>query len=236
MNIKALLTPHSQASLCVMIMMLISALALQSAIAQPPADAAPQSETQSVVDVSFDRDAAISGINDYINSISTVRARFEQTAPDGSSAQGLLSMSRPGRLRFEYDDPTPIVIISDGTTIAIEDRELETVDRAPLRSTPLWWLLKSDVDLASDSDIVDIQNEFGRIYLTLEDSDGEMEGQIIFVFSETDFALIEWYVTDALGQNTHIILLDSEENVRLNPRLFVIRDPEEDRSSRRGRR
>ena len=236
MNIKALLTPQSQASLCTMFMILISALALQATHAQPPDGSIPQSETVEVAEASFDRDAAISGINNYINSIGTIRARFQQTAPDGSSAQGLLSMSRPGRLRFEYDDPTPIVIVSDGTTIAIEDRDLETVDRAPLRSTPLWWLLKSDVDLASDSDIVDIQNQFGNIYLTLQDSDGEMEGQIIFVFSETSFELTEWYVTDALGQNTHIDLLDSEQGIRLSPRLFLITDPEEGRNSRRGRR
>jgi len=219
-----------------MFMTLISAFALQATHAQPLDDSIPQSEAVEVTEAPFDRDEAISGINAYINSIETIRARFEQTAPDGSSAQGLLSMSRPGRLRFEYDDPTPIVIISDGTTIAIEDRDLETIDRAPLRSTPLWWLLKSDVDLASDSDIVDIQNQFGHIYLTLQDSDGEMEGQIIFVFLETNFELTEWYVTDALGQNTHINLLDKEQGIRLSPRLFVINDPEEGRNSRRGRR
>ena len=184
----------------------------------------------------LDRDAAIAGINRYLNDLQTLRARFTQVAPDGSSAGGLLSLSRPGRLRFEYDEPSPIRMIADGTTVAIEDRALETVDRAPLRSTPLWWLLKPEIDLEADARITGIGREYGYLYVTMEDPDGEMQGEITFVFAEPSLELREWYVVDALNEVTRVTLSDVATGQALDPRLFVIPEAEDTADSRRGRR
>jgi outer membrane lipoprotein-sorting protein len=220
-----------------MITTLFLALTVQAATAQTPAQAGPAPTEQAGIEqAAFDPDAALAGINAALNSVETLRARFIQVSPQGTFAEGLLSMSRPGRLRFEYDDPTPIRVISDGTTVAVEDTDLETVDRAPLRSTPLWWLLKRDIDIANDAEILDIISEFGFVYLTVQDPNGEMEGQIQFVFSESDYELREWFVTDAVGQVTRVTLIDAEAGIRLSPRLFIIPEPETERDSRRGRR
>ncbi|WP_300542635.1 outer membrane lipoprotein carrier protein LolA [Maricaulis sp.] len=198
-----------------------------------PADPSTVPEVQA--EPELNRDAVLADINAYLNSIGTLRARFNQVAPDGSAAGGVLSMARPGRLRFEYDDPSPIRVIADGTTVAIEDRALETVDRVPLRSTPLWWLLKGDIDIAEDAEIVGLESEYGFLYLTLRDPSGDMQGEIMFVFAEPDYELREWFVTDALGEITRVSLSDVETGVRLNPRLFVIPEAEDRRDSRRGR-
>jgi len=157
-------------------------------------------------------------------------------APDGSLARGHLVIARPGRLRFDYDDPSPIRVIADGTTIAIQDTALETVDRVPLRSTPLWWILKPEIDLAADANIVSVESEFGFLYVTLEDPDEDVQGRIMFVFAEPNYELREWFVTDALGEVTRVSLADMETGIRVNPRNFVIPEPEDRRDSRRGRR
>lgn len=195
-----------------------------AAAEQAPAEAAP-----------LDREAALAGINAYLNSIETLRARFMQVAPDGSAASGELALARPGRLRFEYDDPSPIRIVADGTTLAIEDQALETVDRVPLRSTPLWWILKSDIDLAEDAELVGMEREFGFLYLTLRDANEDVEGEVMFVFAEPSYELREWFVTDALGEVTRVTLADVETGISLNPRLFLVPEPEDRRDSRRGR-
>ena len=183
----------------------------------------------------FDRDEMIASLNAYLNDISTLRARFSQIAPDGSLATGVLSLQRPGRLHFQYDDPSPIRVIADGTTVAIEDQALETVDRIPLRSTPVWWLLKDEINIAEDAEIVGMASEYGFFYLTLRDPSGDMEGEIMFVFAEPSLELREWYVTDALGEVTRVSLSDVETGMRLDPRLFRIPEPEDRRDSRRGR-
>ena len=220
-----------------MITLLLTALMMQSAELQP---AALDSETlparePAVTEPAFDQARALTGINTYLNSIDTLRARFLQISPNGQMAAGLLSIDRPGRLRFEYDDPSPVSVIADGTTVAMEDRALETVDRAPLRSTPLWWLLKDEIDIASDTQVVGLEQELGMTYLTVRDPNGEMEGQIQFVFEGDDYLLREWYVTDALGEITRIVLEEQEVGVSLSPRLFIIPEPESRRDSRRGR-
>lgn len=219
-----------------MIISLLSALLLQSAAPLPEPELVPDATLTGEVQPAFDRTAAIADINAYLNDITTLRARFVQVAPNGSAARGLLSMSRPGRLLFEYDDPSPIRVIADGTTVGLEDRDLETVDRAPLRSTPLWWLLKSDIDIAQDAEIVDLNEEHGFLSVIVRDPNGEMEGEIEFLFDAANHELQEWFVTDALGEVTRVTLLDVETGMALNPRLFVIPDPDADRRSRRGRR
>jgi outer membrane lipoprotein-sorting protein len=224
-----------------MISLLLSLALLQQVPDPQPAEPAEQAETPVVSDrtsnapAPLDRAAALEGINAYLNSIGTLRARFTQIAPDGSAARGELALARPGRLRFEYDDPHPIRIVADGTTLAIEDQDLETVDRVPLRSTPLWWLLKSDVDLAEDAELVGMEREFGFLYVTLRDPDEDVEGEVMFVFAEPSYELREWYVIDALGEITRVALADVETGVSLNPRLFVVPEPEDRRDSRRGR-
>ncbi|MEE2526957.1 outer-membrane lipoprotein carrier protein LolA [Hyphobacterium sp. HN65] len=181
----------------------------------------------------FDPQAALAGVNGWINSIETYRARFDQVADDGSHAGGTLSIRRPGRLRFEYDDPSPLLVVADGTTVAMEDSDLETVDRVPLRSTPLWWLLKPDVDLAEDARVTDVFVEDNRLYVDVEDRNDEMDGQARFVFNTVTYALEEWFVADSLGYVTRVTLSDVETDVRLNPRLFVLDEPEDERRNRR---
>ena len=221
-----------------MITLLASIALLQAtdpATAQDEPVSPPTATSETVTAPILDRERAITGINAYLNAVETLRSRFIQIAPDGSFAEGDLALSRPGRLRLDYDEPNPLRIIADGTTVAVEDQALETVDRIPLRSTPLWWLLKPEIDISEDAAIVSMESEFGFLYLTLRDPSGEMEGEIMFVFAEPNYELREWFVTDALGEITRVSLTDVQSGVSLNPRLFVIPEPENRRDSRRGR-
>jgi outer membrane lipoprotein-sorting protein len=207
--------------------------------ADPPMATAQPADSEAAEDTAPtagpDRETALAGINAYLNSIETLRARFQQVAPDGSFAEGDVSIARPGRLRFDYDDPSPIQVIADGTTVAIQDEALETVDRIPLRSTPLYWILKRDIDLAEDAEIAGLESEYGFLYLTLRDPRGEMEGELMLVFAEPSYELREWFVTDALGEITRVSLSQVETGMRLDPRLFQVPEPEDRRNSRRGR-
>ena len=52
---------------------------------------------------------------DYaMNHTASFSGRFAQYAADGSFAQGQVYIKRPGKLRFEYDAPNPLLIVSDG--------------------------------------------------------------------------------------------------------------------------
>tara|TARA_R110002072_G_scaffold110983_4_gene239012 strand:- start:505 stop:1170 length:666 start_codon:yes stop_codon:yes gene_type:complete len=200
-----------------------------AAAAPQPVDAAESTADTTV----FDTDAALAQVNASLNAIESLRADFVQIAPDGSASRGVLSLRRPGRLRFEYAAPSPLLVVAGGGTVAIQDSELGTTDRAPLQATPLWWLLKDDVDLAADADIVDLTREDGFVYITLVDRDGDMEGEVTFLFDAESYALSQWFAEDSLGLVTRVILENVETGIELGPRLFVLDDAPDDRRDRR---
>lgn len=185
-----------------------------------PAPLAPADPGQLVADASA-----------YLNSIGSLQGRFVQIAPDGSLASGAFYLQRPGKVRFEYDDPHPSLIVADGATLAHQDRELDTIERAPLRSTPLHAFLKRDVDLDADTEITQVLARDGEVAITARDRSGDVDGDITLVFSAPEMQLREWVVTDSLRAETRLIFTELARVEDLDPALFVLRD---DRVRRRG--
>lgn len=200
-----------------------------------PDNAAPQTLPVAPEPEPFNRDAELERVNAYINGLDTMSARFIQIAADGSVAEGTLLIDRPGRARFEYDAPHPSLIISDGSVVAHHDRELETIDRIPLRQTPLHLLLGRNVNIMEDAEILDVTRSEGALYVTAADSTGEVEGRLTLVFNAPALELREWVVIDGLGQRTIITLTNIERGGSFDSELFEIEDERSPRDRRRGR-
>lgn len=175
--------------------------------------------------------ADLDQISAALNSTASFAGRFAQYASDGSFAQGQIYLKRPGKIRFEYDEPAPLLLISDGVTLTQIDRELETKDKVPLKSTPLAFFLAENVDLANDVEVAALQKTVDGIRVAAKDGSGEIDGMITMVFDPANLALKEWIVSDGFGASTRIILSDLRYNERLNPKLFIDRE-----ERRRGRR
>jgi len=159
--------------------------------------------------------------------VETASGTFEQLAPDYTESTGRFALSRPGKVRFEYDAPSPLLVVSDGTTVALQDSELETTDRVPLGTTPLALLLDDDIDFATEADVLDVQNSNGRVEITLQDKSGEMDGTLTLLLMESDMSLTGWRTMDSGGNLTSVQLTNVESGKRLNPRLFVMKDFDE---------
>lgn len=171
-----------------------------------------------------ERAAVLKEASRALASVKTARGRFEQYSPDGSFSTGQFALQRPGKVRFDYDAPVPLLMVSDGTTVALQDSDLETTDRVPLRSTPLSLLLSDRLDFESQATVLDVQRGEDRTSITVQDKSGEMEGTLTLVLSSADNALLGWRTTDASGGNTAVTLTHTETGVQLNPRLFILRD------------
>lgn len=163
-------------------------------------------------------------ISDYLNGIETLEGRFIQIASNGVQDQGKFYMLRPGRLRFEYDDPNPITIVADGTWVTLTDRKLKTVDRYPLGATPLKLLLKKNVNLAKDANIVDVARDPGSLSVTAREEDGPAQGELTMVFTDPRLELMQWIITDAQGFTTTVALRDLRRDTKISPSLFVVKD------------
>lgn len=156
--------------------------------------------------------------------VKTIQGRFHQINPDGTEATGQFYLRRPGRVRFEYDAPNPILIVSDGTTVSFEDKDLETQDRVPLRATPLALLLDDAIDFETKAKVTEVRKANGLVSIVLESRDEDTEGTLALILEDEGYGLVEWRTIDAYGELTLVELAGIETGKRINPRLFRIEE------------
>ena len=176
------------------------------------------------VNLSAEDQADVQRIEAYLNSIGSMKARFLQIDASGGNVQGTLYILRPGRLRFEYDAPSPILIVADGTWVHYHDKELDQTSRALISDTTVEFFTRSDLRLGGDVTITEFTREDGLISVTIVDSGNPDEGSVTFTFDSNPINLRQWVVTDPDGAQTLVALLSFETNVQLDRQMFFFTD------------
>ena len=92
----------------------------------------------------------------YLEGIKTLRGGFIQVSSSSRVSSGKLFMSRPGRMRFEYDPPEAILMIADGLFLVYIDKDLEQTTHVFLKSTPLSFLVQEKIDFKGDVTVTEI--------------------------------------------------------------------------------
>lgn len=170
----------------------------------------------------------ISRIENYLNRIKTLKARFLQVSSDGDYSEGDLYFSKPGKMRLDYDSPSPVVIVSDGVNLAFYDKELEQITYIKLEWTQASILLRESISFfAGDILVTAFERGPGVLRLTVIKGDDPLEGNITLIFSDHPLGLKKWTVTDAQGVVTNISLLGPRFDVPLNKDLFHVELPNE---------
>jgi outer membrane lipoprotein-sorting protein len=160
-------------------------------------------------------------IERHLNTNRTVQARILQVASDGSYAEGMLRIQRPGRMRLEYDPPNPTMVIADGINLIYVDRELDQATAILLRFSPAELILREDISFSSEDLLVTgFSRSPGVVRISLVHAKDPLEGRITLVFSDKPLELRKWVVTDAQGIKTTVSLLGPEFGIKLDPDLF----------------
>lgn len=198
----------------------IFALCATATPALAPA-ASAQSQSMQMIELSGPaRDAALAAASASLNRQKNIKARFVQVAHSGALSQGDLYMQRPGKLRFAYDAPSPLTIVANGNVVAVEDSRMRDVTRVPLRSTPLFYVLKDQISLAQDTRVLRVAREGDALYVTARDAKGEARGQITMMFVGNDYTLLQWSITDGQNRTTRVSLSNVQSVTRHDPSLF----------------
>lgn len=151
--------------------------------------------------------AAVARINAYFNAMTNLQGRFEQFDPSNKRTTGRFYVQRPGKIRFDYAPPSALRIVADGHSLAIEDSDLKTVEKYPIKSTPFRLLLGESVDLGRDAHIVGVEIQNDELAISLEDRGGGARGRIkLSFYSKDGLKLKEWMITDAQGLSTRVIV------------------------------
>jgi len=167
--------------------------------------------------------ALIGRVNGYLSSVQALSGKFVQVGPDGRRTQGDFYILKPGKVRFEYDDPSPIELIADGQSVVVRDRRLATQDVYPLSQTPLRFLLANNVDLMKDTHLVAIYADEVFITVVVEEKNGIVgTSRLMMMFDAKDMQLKQWTVTDPQGYDTTIAVYNLDSARRPDPNMFRI--------------
>jgi outer membrane lipoprotein-sorting protein len=215
----------------------------QSAAPQPPAAAAAPAAAQpaskgffpfslfgnkspgSSQAASFDakQRALVDKVSNYLSSVQTMVGNFVQVGPDGRRVDGSFSIQKPGKVRFQYNPPSPIDIIADGSSVVVRDRSLETTDFYPLSQTPLRYLLADHIDLLRDTDVLSVSADDTFVTVVIEETQ-VMTGtnRLMIMFDAKSLQLKQWTVTDPQGLDTTVAVYNLDAAKKPDPNLFVI--------------
>lgn len=167
--------------------------------------------------------AVVSRLIEYLESVDTLKGDFTQIAPSGKVSNGRFYLRRPGFLRFEYDPPTPLLIVANGGMVYVRDEALETTDSYPVSKTPLKFLLREEVDL-DDAKAIAVDRGVDTVAVTFSSLKEETEGELTIIVNAPDMSLARWIVRD-VQQGVTVVTLDNvKEDVRLANRLFETPD------------
>ena len=162
-------------------------------------------------------------VNTYFNAIQTLVGNFVQVGPDGRRSEGEFYMQKPGKVRFDYDPPSPVELISDGKSVAVRDRKLATQDLYPLSQTPLRFLLSEKLDLFKDSNVVGVYQDDIFITVVIEENQPVVgTHRLMIMFGAKDSQLKQWTVTDPQGYDTTVAVYNLDPSQKPDPQLFKI--------------
>jgi outer membrane lipoprotein-sorting protein len=167
--------------------------------------------------------AIIERVDNYLSNTQTLSGDFVQIGPDGRRTQGEFSLQKPGKVRFDYDPPSPIELIADGQSVVVRDRKLATQDVYPLSQTPLRFLLSDKVDLMRDTNLVAVYADDVFITVVVEEKNGIVgTSRLMIMFSAKDMQLKQWTVTDPQGYDTTVAVYNLDTTKRPDPNMFRI--------------
>jgi outer membrane lipoprotein-sorting protein len=167
--------------------------------------------------------ALLDRISMYLSSVQTMVGNFVQVGPDGGRTEGTFYIQKPGRVRFDYNPPSPIDIISDGSSVVVRDRKLATQDLYPLSQTPLRYLLADRIDLLRDTDIASVTADDTFATVVIEQKELMIgTNRLMIMFDAKDLTLKQWTVTDPQGFDTTVAVYNLDTTKKPDPNLFVI--------------
>ena len=145
---------------------------------------------------------------------------------------GTFYIQRPGRIRFNYEDPSPIMVVSNGKTLAVNNKKLKTWSYYPLRKTPLSLLLSNSIEI-DDKSIrsVDAQDDITTVVMGNKNIFGDSEITLLFDPQTQD--LRQWTIKDAQGKETSVMIFNVEKNINIPKKTFKIGQKPRSRNSDR---
>lgn len=177
----------------------------------------------------------IQKIENYLNSMTSLKANFVQMASNGSTSEGVLYISKPSKIRMEYAAPTDVLIVGNGDEVVFNDKELDQVTNIDYDDIPGTKILTNTIKIDGQMlKATDFYKDAGSTTITLEYAKAKDMGPITLVFNNSPFELKQWKIIDPQSVEVTISLYDMVSGMELENDLFVFH--EKSKSKSKGRR
>lgn len=160
-------------------------------------------------------------IANHFSNVRTMMGKFAQFGPRGEQSEGKFYIERPGKLRFDYEGNARFRVISDGSTVVLENRKMNTADIYSLNQTPLKLFLADRIDL-SGGKLKSVRQDGDATVISLIDKQVFGNSTITMTFDSSNYELRQWTVTDAQGKDTTIVIYEVQQGVKFDPSVFNI--------------
>jgi outer membrane lipoprotein-sorting protein len=208
-----------------------TAIAGALALAVPVALIAPVTPAAAITD-----DAELDQVVDALRAISTMKADFTQTDRDGKTVHGVLTLKRPGKIRFDYEKGVNMLIVSDGHALTFLDYSVNQKQRYPIGNSPLGALLNPKRDVKQYGKVIPTGNP--NVYSVEVKDSKRPEYGVITVIMVKDAAspgglqLSSWVALDAQNHRTTVRLSDQQYGMAVPDSTFTYREPNASTSHR----
>jgi len=183
------------------------------------------------IQLSEDDQAALVQLNTYLNEVRYMQGEFVQTSPRGQVANGVFYISKPGKMRFEYAPPSPLLVVSDGSWVTVKNTLRKSDDQYPLSATPLKLVLSDQINLFEQAIILKIETQDNITAVTMQEKDQLVAGELTMFFDRSANALVQWVIVDGKGQRTSVELSNVDVDSNPDPKLFVVKRSKERKSA-----
>ncbi|WP_159587592.1 outer membrane lipoprotein carrier protein LolA [Chelativorans xinjiangense] len=157
----------------------------------------------------------------HFSSVRTMTGEFVQFGPRGEQTGGKFYIERPGKLRFDYEGSAGFRVVSDGTTVVVRNKRMNTADVYPLSQTPLKLLLDERIDLSGEK-VQSVQEDEDLTTIRLADRKVFGSSTITMMFDAGSYELRQWTITDAQGKDTTVMIYNVQAGVTFDPSVFEI--------------
>ncbi len=162
-------------------------------------------------------------LSDYFNKLDTFQANFHQFSDDGSEANGVILIKKPGRLRMDYEEPEELLILASGGRLAIFDPKGDPEPISyPLRVTPFSLILKKEINFLESPNILSHNYYQGETSLSLYDPNHPERGHIELIFSGKTPVLDRLIIQDESGGINLMSIERYQKNIPLGEMQFNI--------------
>jgi outer membrane lipoprotein-sorting protein len=167
--------------------------------------------------------ALVDRVSGYLSGLQTLVGDFVQVGPDGQRTEGQFFIQKPGKVRFEYNPPSPVDVVADGHSVVVRDRKLDTQQLFSLSQTPLRFLLSDRIDLLRDTNLISVTADDTFVTVVIEETQTLIgTSRLMLMVGAKDFQLRQWTVTDPQGFDTTVAVYNLDTTKKLDPNLFKI--------------